>query len=281
MTEAEWQTCTDPIAMVEFLRGSATSEDSVTWWDSRWRVDGPAAGVDRKYRLFACACCRRIWDRIPEACNRDAVIATEDYLEGCLPVSALREAFIASSAVEWNEDGTKRSESGYWVVKYLGRGFYKMSAAASALVVASRVMFMADEGYRREAEVAFGCSSHAGAGVFSPPFRWPLPVPAAVAIERDALAALLRCVFGNPFRATPAIDPAWLKWNRDTARKLAEAAYAERSLPDGALDGGRLAVLADALEDAGCADAELLGHLHAAGPHARGCWAVDLVLGKR
>ena len=53
-----------------------------------------------------------------------------------------------------------------------------------------------------------------------------------------------------------------------------------RSLPAGTLDPARLAVLADALEDAGCTDAGLLGHLRGPGPHVRGCWAVDLLIGK-
>jgi hypothetical protein len=55
--------------------------------------------------------------------------------------------------------------------------------------------------------------------------------------------------------------------------KLARSIYDTR-------DFDRLAVLADALEDAGCTDAELLGHLRGPGPHVRGCWALDKVLGK-
>jgi hypothetical protein len=51
-------------------------------------------------------------------------------------------------------------------------------------------------------------------------------------------------------------------------------------MAEGTLDPARLTVLADALEDAGCTDADLLGHLRSPGPHVRGCWAVDLVLGK-
>jgi hypothetical protein len=58
-------------------------------------------------------------------------------------------------------------------------------------------------------------------------------------------------------------------------------AYEERQLPEGTLDSARLAVLADTLEDAGCTHAELLGHLRGPGPHVRGCWAVDLVMGKQ
>ena len=63
---------------------------------------------------------------------------------------------------------------------------------------------------------------------------------------------------------------------------LAQAAIerAVRSLPEGLLDIARLGVLADALEDAGCTDASLLGHLRGPGPHCRGCWAVDLLLGR-
>jgi hypothetical protein len=63
-------------------------------------------------------------------------------------------------------------------------------------------------------------------------------------------------------------------------QKLAQAAYDNRDLPSGLLDNTRLVVLADALEDAGCAYADLLAHLRGPGPHARGCWVVDLLLGK-
>ena len=61
---------------------------------------------------------------------------------------------------------------------------------------------------------------------------------------------------------------------------LAQTAYEERVLPGGHLDPARLAVLADALEEAGCTDAEILDHLRGPGSHVRGCWALDLVLGK-
>ncbi|MGL4554267.1 MAG: hypothetical protein ACRC33_24145 [Gemmataceae bacterium] len=60
---------------------------------------------------------------------------------------------------------------------------------------------------------------------------------------------------------------------------LARAACADRLLPAGTLDPARLAVLADALEEAG-ASGDLLAHLRSSGPHVRGCWALDLVLGR-
>ena len=93
--------------------------------------------------------------------------------------------------------------------------------------------------------------------------------------ERLFQAALLRCLLGNPFRPAP-FDPAW---RTPLVASLAESAYAERHLPSGELDPQRLAVLADALEEAG-AEGELLAHLRSAGPHVRGCFGVDLALGR-
>jgi hypothetical protein len=80
---------------------------------------------------------------------------------------------------------------------------------------------------------------------------------------------LARCLFGNPFRPI-TFDPAW---GTPAATAVARAIYEDRRFSD-------LPILADALEDAGCADAALLGHCRGPGPHAQGCWAVDLLLGK-
>jgi hypothetical protein len=89
---------------------------------------------------------------------------------------------------------------------------------------------------------------------------------------RAWLVAVVRDVFGNPFR--PArVDPAWLAWEGGTVRKLAEGVYQDQGFD-------RLPVLADALEEAGCADEQVLAHCRAGGPHARGCWLLDLLLGK-
>jgi hypothetical protein len=101
----------------------------------------------------------------------------------------------------------------------------------------------------------------------------------AKASEGQQQSHLLRCIFGNPFRSITLL-PVILAWNDGTVVKLAQAAYEERHLPSGTLDTGRLAVLADALEEAGCTDTDILGHLRGPGPHVRGCWAVDPCLGK-
>src|SRR5947209_5861173 len=82
-------------------------------------------------------------------------------------------------------------------------------------------------------------------------------------------AALLRDIFGNPFRPV-AVEPSWLT---PPVVGLAKAIY------DGRLFGD-LPVLADALEEAGCGDRELLGHCRGVGPHALGCWALDLFTGR-
>jgi hypothetical protein len=92
-------------------------------------------------------------------------------------------------------------------------------------------------------------------------------------------ARLLRCVVDKPFRPV-ALDPAWFTWHEGTIPKLARGIYEDRELPSGQLDATRLAILADALEDAGCTDQDVLNHCRDVGPHIRGCWVVDLLLGK-
>ena len=101
------------------------------------------------------------------------------------------------------------------------------------------------------------------------------PYEAACAMDwpltRKSHADLLRCLFGNPFRPT-VLEPDWLTRHDGKVLQLAQAFY-----DMGALD--RLPELADALEEAGCHDTEILAHCRQPGPHVRGCWAVDLVLG--
>jgi hypothetical protein len=84
---------------------------------------------------------------------------------------------------------------------------------------------------------------------------------------------LLRDIFGNPFRPA-ALDDHWLTWNNAVTRELAQRIYDERSFGD-------LPILADALEEAGCREEAILSHCRETTAHARGCWLVDLILGKR
>lgn len=87
-----------------------------------------------------------------------------------------------------------------------------------------------------------------------------------------ALVDLTREMFGNPFQPV-ALDSSWLAWNDGAIRKMAQAIYDGRRFAD-------LPILADALEDAGCADAAILAHCRTPGEHVRGCWVIDLLLGK-
>lgn len=90
-------------------------------------------------------------------------------------------------------------------------------------------------------------------------------------------AHVLRDILGNPFR-----QPRLTLGPTQSAVALAQAAYEERALPSGHLACQRLAVLADALEDGGCADEDILNHLRdPQAVHVRGCFALDLILGKQ
>ena len=90
--------------------------------------------------------------------------------------------------------------------------------------------------------------------------------------EREAQAALVRDIFGNPFRPT-TVPPTLLAWNDGTVPKIAQGIYEERAFD-------RLPILHDALLDAGCDDEDILAHCRSDGPHVRGCWVIDLILGK-
>ena len=82
-------------------------------------------------------------------------------------------------------------------------------------------------------------------------------------------ADMVRDIFGNPFRHV-IFCPSW---RTSTAVSLTRQIYDSR-------DFSAMPILADALQDAGCEDEQLLGHCRGPGPHVRGCWAIDLVLGK-
>jgi hypothetical protein len=228
MTEAEWLACEELGQMLGYLRGKAS---------------------DRKLRLFAVACCRRIWRVLADERSKRAVEVLERFADGTGTVEDVLEARAhAESAMIQSAESIHGAESNtLW------------AAAASARNGVFNVMLSRHCARKaaRSARIAAACAAGEG----------------AAAAERAAQVALLRDLFGNPFRSAPRIDPAWLAWNSGTVRKLAEAIYEERAFD-------RLPVLSDALEDAGCADAEILTHCRSGGAHARGCWVIDLLLEK-
>jgi hypothetical protein len=233
VTEEEWDRCEDPEAMLEFLRGRAS---------------------DRKLRLWAAACCRRVWTYLAAERARRAVEVSERYADGVARRGELIAAYGATT-------GRSHAElAAGWSAK-LGKVRAPRTAAWFAAVASSPKV---------------GPVERALGDRLDPPFQ---PPPEDVAAERRCQSDLLRDLIGNPFHpVTP--DPACLVWHGGAVVKLAQSVYEERELPSGHLDAARLAVLADMLEGAGCADPDLLGHLRRPGPHVRGCFAVDAILGK-
>lgn len=92
--------------------------------------------------------------------------------------------------------------------------------------------------------------------------------------ERSYQCDLIRDIFANPFKPRPAIDPSWLRWGDGTVYRLAQSIYEGRRFGD-------MSILHDALLDAGCDDEDILDHCKSPGPHVRGCWVLDLCLGKQ
>jgi hypothetical protein len=217
-------------------------------------VRGKATG--RKLRLFQAACCRRIWELLAEV-DRRAVLVAEGFADGT---------------------ATDRERQAVWKA-LLRRTSIEPSVAAGARSAAYFAV-QTTAGKEREAENAARSAAHAASAKRHIGGQKRLKA-AAVFEERQAQPELLRCVVGSlPFRSPAVPDSAVLTWNDAITVRLARDAYDSRTLPSGELDPARLAVLADALEDAGCSDGDLLGHLRSPGPHVRGCWALDLVLGR-
>ncbi len=114
--------------------------------------------------------------------------------------------------------------------------------------------------------------SRCGTYVNADHFRGRAPVPPEGALLRlgdDLWPGPVRLRLGTPSR----VRSGWLTWQGGVVVALARQA-------EEAGDFGVLPVLADALEEAGCTQAAILNHLRGPGPHARCCWAVDLLLGK-
>jgi hypothetical protein len=219
-------------------------------WQMLEYVRGTGKASGRQFRLFAAACYRRVWHLLADRRTRDAVEVLERLADGGVPRAevehALRGACNAQSEAETHgDDGLSQ-------------------ACQTAALGVYRAFITSPPPTAREAP--YYCT-HAVATAAG---------PAAERVQEGGQCRLLRDIFGGLFRGPPAVPlhvPAW-------CGGLAQAAYDERDLPSGHLRSDRLAVLADALEDAGCEGAELLGHLRGGGVHVRGCWVLDLLLGR-
>lgn len=209
-----------------------------------------------RLRLFACACCRRVWHLLDEP-HRRSVEILERHARAP-DRSLIQEARRVNA-------GSARRIAEEW--KALG---YPPRKPLQAHQVANEAVF--ERTWASQTVRTAANKPRAAAQNFHDAAKAVGRTPAAVARELRVQAAILRDIFGNPFRPVK-LDPAWLAWDGGTVKRLAQAIEATQ-------DFGRLAVLSDALEEAGCTDEAILSHLRSPGPHVRGCWVVDLVLGK-
>jgi hypothetical protein len=240
VTEAEWMACDDPKEMLNFL------------WDKE---------SDRKLRLFTVACCRCSRQLLLNKDHRRALELATRFADGQATEAELAEAYRQANELACSlYDGESEREIRRWA---------EAAAVANALAASHPLANNAVDA------------------------AWM--INRAVRPNPDKrLASLLRDICGNPFRR-------WLEWKSirkwpewQNVRSLAEnsgcvptdsswliepvLSLAAGIYADRAFD--RLPVLGDLLEDAGCADPEILSHCRQQGEHVHGCWVVDLILGK-
>jgi hypothetical protein len=244
-----------------------TAEDATELWASlrdetrftRRAVKGPDTGDEYNQRLLylmAAAVFRTVERLVPRRRWRKLLDIVEAYADGEATSDQLFDAYEAAG-VDTSELPAAKAAAAECI--HMLPDDYKVLEGVDYVTDAA--------GYR--AAVAAGVLEK-DAGLDEARAVWDEPAfrDAKRAHER-ALCGLIRDIFGNPYRPV-AVDPGWLS---PTAVSLARGIYAEKAFD-------RLPVLADALLEAGCSDEQLLGHCHGPGPHVRGCWVVDLVLGK-
>jgi hypothetical protein len=208
---------------------------------------------DRKVRLFAVACCRHYLYLTRDHRVGEAVDVAERFADGLASGMERSNARKAAQQAAQGRGVTARPDAPKWERRTASLAYY--ATARQAMEAAWNVPGLAVECLVWRAGGYNACD-------------WEV-VKAAEGIFQ---ANLLREILGGPFRPV-TLDPAWLAWNDGTVPKLAQAIYGNRAFD-------RLPVLADALEEAGCTNADLLAHCRGPGPHHRGCWAVDLILAK-
>lgn len=246
MTEDEWLACKEPYPMLEFLRGK-TSE--------------------RTFRLFAVACCRRIWPLLEDERSRRAVEVLERYADQRASVAELTEAARAAHAAS----------------EELGESDNRHAARAVAnAVFADTPDVVTDDDEDDDEDDPVDIVSNAKDAAYAAAFATGYAAHGEEAEADDAWyattkgeealqATLVRCLAGDPFRSSRSLADDLPR--TPEAVDLAREIYDER-------DFASMPRLGAALEQAGCTAPEILSHCCRPGPHARGCWVVDSLLGK-
>ncbi len=222
----------------------------------------------RKNRLFSCTCARRIPELIRDDRLRNCVDVAESFADWAASKEQLKTARKEGRRLLGEIETPGRILTGLlrlpdqtiaWdnLDLTLRRGREEQSITLLARRIAVAV-----------------CDTSTPTSPHLAPVVWwsyhSLP-PDGLFSQREipSYCNLLREIFGNPF-CPVTLDPAW---RTEAAVGIAQAAYDSREF-------GNLPILADALQDAGCDHPDILAHLRGPGPHVRGCWVVDLVLGK-
>jgi hypothetical protein len=242
---------------------------------------------DAKLRLFACACCRRVWHLLVDERSRRAVEVAERFADGGLSREELQRARQAARACVRGKAPHPCAAAAYAACQAAyspEQRFLSREVAWGAADAASfRALEMGPEYYRLPDST----------DVPTNPWGWPTtPLDQKYLLmvrhndervmgelrerkkaELRVQAALLRNIFGNSSRPV-AVNAVWLLWNNGAVVELAQAILADRAFD-------RLPILADALEEAGCDNQDILSHCRGPESHVRGCWVVDLVLAKK
>jgi hypothetical protein len=256
MNERDWLICDDSIAMLEFLQtGFGAPSDS-----SSRKIDSQSEGkrgilsweaTHRKLRLFACACMRRT--RVLNDPDRlHAIEISEQYADGLVDKATLEEAFVPVRKLP-----KPIPHDADFALSVFGPTNMVWEARLIEVLLTLGPELDVRAVATKAAELITECE---GAEYLSGRGR----------VEKSQQAHLLRDIFGNPFRPVP-LDPSCLN---DKTRSVARTIYEKGQFAN-------LPRLGSALkEDAGCANRELLDHCQWPTRHVRGCWVVDLVLGK-
>lgn len=263
MTEAEWLVSSRPGEMLRSLRATTVSP--------------------RKLRLFGCACVRRVLHLTPDHDVCMSIEAIEKYVDGLIGKNHFEAEWETMSSSGDETAGTDGDEGMKPSIIERGASSAVVEAAiqversvhdwVQAVMVQDRRTIFKHvlEAARASAVAATIVSTHrAGEWPNSRRGQYRSELTRA---ERELQSNLLRDLIGNPYRPRPVVAASWLRWNDGVVVKLTESIY-----QDHAFD--HMSVLADALEEAGCEDADLLHHCRRRGEHARGCWALDLLLGR-
>jgi hypothetical protein len=205
----------------------------------------------RKQRLLAVGFCRHTWDLLSEW-GRRAVEVAERFADGQATDQELREARDIADTSSCEEDGLHQQAE---LERCLRRSPEDEEPFLREL-----------DHYRDRLHAAM----LAHTSTFPDEWLNRRELPSGGLWKNTA--GLVRCLFGNPSRSL-TIDSAWLSWHNGLLVLMARQIYDSRDFRD-------MPVLADALEEAGCTNPDILDHCRSGGEHVRGCWVIDALLGK-